>query len=629
MLKAARSAWPWAALPCAAVLAFDPNGFAPFGPAKWALVPALVFAGTAVGEERRRSPRTWREWALPAFVAWTAVSAAFGLDRVYVWTGTPERHFGVIAWVLVLLCWWGGRSLDGAGRRLVLASTGVTTAMLGAWAGAEALGWRPLSLVGIGDRPVGPLGSSAFLGAAAVLLTPIAVNWMVDAPRSRRIGAALASAFGLIALAASGARAAWFGAAVVAIVVVVLRRRQRAVVLVVTGCVVVVVAVAVATGVAGRASSVATDRDGGARGRLDEWRVASRVVAAHPVLGTGPEGYRIAFGQEVDDRYERDHGRNPLPDRAHSALLDVAATTGLVGVLLYVLAVGAAVLAALKALRDGPPELAGAAVGVLAYFAQSLFLFPIAELEPVAWLLAGICATGCASRRIPAPDTPSSARRGVTTVAAALAGALAVVALAAGVLDVVADRRAKRALEALASDRPASATVATLRPDQVRYHLIDARAHAANGSSRGLARAIADLDRALEISPRDPVARREKGRLLLSRARRSNASAAAVAAARSYLEELAVDDPRSAEVWLRLGIARELVDDTSGAISAWRRAEHLAPRSVSATSNLAVALARLGRNDEALAAARRALRLDPTNAAARTVLDSIANSDGT
>ncbi len=620
-------AWPWAALPFAAVLAVDPRGLAPFGPVKWALVSALVLAGFAMGAARGLPPRdstapahAWHAWALPAFVAWTAITGVFGLDRVYAWTGTPERHFGVIAWVLVLLCWTGGRALDEAKQRLVLAAAAVTVAALGAWAGAEAVGWTPLKLVGTGDRPVGSLGSSAFLGAAAVLLTPVAFGWAAtETQRSRRIAAGVAATGGLVALAASGARAALFGAAVGAVVALVVRR-QRALAVAVAGAVLVVLGIALATGAASRVSSAASDRNGGAHGRLDEWRIALRVVGAHPVLGTGPEGYRLAFGQEVDDRYERAHGRNPLPDRAHSAPLDVAATTGLVGLVLYTLAVGAAAWSALRALRRGPPLLAGAAVGVLAYFVQSLFLFPIAELEPVAWLLAGLCAA--------VPSTAPSPR-GPRPVIAAMAGVLAAVALAAGVLDVVADRRAKRTLATVANDRPARASVARLRPDQVRYRLIDARAHAADGSSRGLTAAIADVDHTLRVSPRDPVARREKARLLLALARLHPERAAAADAARAYLEQLVADDPRDAEVLLRVGIARDLAGDAAGAITAWRRAEYLAPRSAAASSNLAVAYARVGRNDEARAAAARALRRDPSNASARAVLHDLETNNGT
>ena len=630
MLKAERTAWPWAALPFAAVLAVDPWGLAPFGPVKWALVTTLVLAGFAGRAARGRAPLetarsafAWHAWALPAFVAWAAITALFGLDRVYAWTGTPERHFGVITWVLVLLCWSGGRALDAAKQRLVLASVALTVAVLGAWAGAEALGWTPLRLVGTGDRPIGPLGSSAFLGAAAALLTPVAFGWVAaETQHARRVAACVAATGGLVALAVSGARAALFGAAVIAVVTLVVRR-QRAIGVAIAGAVVVVIAVVFAAGAASRVSSVASDRNGGAHGRLDEWRIALRVVGAHPVLGTGPEGYRLAFGTEVDDRYERAHGRNPLPDRAHSALLDVAATTGLVGLALYALAVGAAAWAALRALRHGPPLLAGAAVGVLAYFVQSLFLFPIAELEPIAWLLAGMCV----SARPPAAESPSPlrVRRGV----AAVAGALAVVALAAGVLDVIADQRAKRTLATVANDRPAHASVARLRPDQVRYRLIDAQAHAANGSSHGLAAAIADVDHALRVSPRDPVARREKGRLLLAVARLHPERAAPANAARAYLERLVADDPRDAEVLLRLGVARDLAGDQPGAIAAWRRAEYLAPRSAAASSNLAVAYARAGRDGAARAAAERALRRDPSNGPARAVLDDLEANNGT
>src|SRR5437870_370685 len=114
--SAARPSWPWAALPLAAALAVDPGGLAPFGPAKWAAVPTLVFAGTALllanGTRRTSLAATWPDRALPLFVAWSAVAAVLGLDRLYAWTGTPERHFGVLAWVLVLLCWWGAQNLD-------------------------------------------------------------------------------------------------------------------------------------------------------------------------------------------------------------------------------------------------------------------------------------------------------------------------------------------------------------------------------------------------------------------------------------------------------------------------------------------------------------------------------------
>jgi Flp pilus assembly protein TadD len=375
--------------------------------------------------------------------------------------------------------------------------------------------------------------------------------------------------------------------------------------------VVVALGLAVASGVAGRAGDVVSDRDGGARGRLDEWRVAVRVVAAHPVLGVGPEGYRIAFGQAVDDRYEQAHGRDPLPDRAHDALLDVAVTTGLVGLVAYLALVVVVGRYVVRAVRRGSPWIAGAAIGLVAYGVQSLFLFPIGELEPVAWLLAGAVVGEMAQasewRQVRLPRA----------VGVAAAG-LAVLALVAGGLDVVADHRADAALRGNGDPTGAPA----LRPDVLRYRLAAARALEDDGSYGA---AIVQLDRALDVSPRDPVVRMTRARLLLERARRSG-DPAQLAIARTALRRLRADDPRNAEVLLRLGVAEALSGDDGAAERAWKAAERLAPRSAAASTDLALAYARLGRTAEARAAARRALARDPSNARARQILRQL---DGT
>ena len=51
-------------------------------------------------------------------------------------------------------------------------------------------------------------------------------------------------------------------------------------------------------------------------------------MAAHPITGAAPEGYRVVFPTEVDDDYERAYGRVVVPDRAQDMPLDVAAADG-------------------------------------------------------------------------------------------------------------------------------------------------------------------------------------------------------------------------------------------------------------------------------------------------------------
>ncbi|MGQ0520752.1 MAG: O-antigen ligase family protein [Actinomycetota bacterium] len=621
-------AWVVAGLPLAAVLAVDPSGLSPFGPLKWALVATLCLAAVAVLPGRGRRLALARASVVPwaVLLGIVAVAAATGVDPLYAWIGTPERRFGALTWLLCALAFVAGQQLDEDDSRFVAGAAVAVCAVTGVWVAAEELGWDAVGLAGAGARPVGPLGSSAYLGAAAALLTPACVGIAVD-PRWRRPArraATVAAAGGAVALVLSGARAAWVGTAVAAGVVVVVRRsalrRHRRLAAGLAGAALAVVGLGLLTGAAGRMADAATDAGGGPRDRLDDWRVAVRAVADDPVTGAGPEGYRIAFARAVDDDYEQDHGREPLPDRAHSSVLDVAATLGLPGLAALVVVLAGAGRFVRRALRTGPGWVAGVAAGLVAYAVQSLFLFPVAELDPVAWLLAGLVV----SRSI-RPEERLTLRP--ARAAPALAGALAGVALVAGVLDVAADRSARATLAAVARDQPVRdpAAAARLRPDALRYRLVAARAEEASAEPGAERRALAQLARALDLSPRDPVAGAERARLLLNRARRTE-SPAHVDKARSALEALVRRDPRNAQTLLRLGLARQLDRDGRGAERAWLAAERLAPRSPAASTYLALAYARAGRWDEARAAARRALARDPSDQRARAVMDE---ADGT
>ncbi|HYD09765.1 MAG TPA: O-antigen ligase family protein [Acidimicrobiales bacterium] len=517
-----------AALVVAAVVAVDPVGLAPFGPLRWALVPTLVLAALATTTHVRVPRAIAIGWAL--FLALVAVAAVRGLDPLYAWIGTPERRFGALTWLLCAVAFAAG---TGERRRALLTgAAAVACGIAGVWACFELVGIDPVDVIGTGDRPIGPLGSSAYLGAAMCLLVPVAIA------RHERWAYACA-ALGGVALLASGARAAWLGAVVAALWWAWRQPSHRRYVV---AAVAVLAVTAIATG---RGPDLLTDERGGIAGRLDEWRVAAGVIADHPLTGTGPEGYRIAFGSAVDDAYEIEHGRDPLPDRAHSAPLDVAATIGIPGLVAYAALV---VLVARRARRDL------VAVGVLAYAVQSLALFPLAELDPVAWALAGTLVVA---------ERPTTR---VRIPVRAIAGVAAAITLVVGGLDVLADRAARNGDGARAAD---------LRPDALRYHLVEAAEHRVVGDEAG---ALAALDRALDVSPDDPVVRSERADVLLE---------LDPARALDALEDLVDDDPRNAEVLLRLGLARLRNGDRDGARAAWLDAERLASDSTAATENLA------------------------------------------
>ncbi|HLT69927.1 MAG TPA: O-antigen ligase family protein [Acidimicrobiales bacterium] len=575
-------AWPLAALAPAALLAVDPWGWYPFGPATWLAVSVLVPAGAAVVLARR--PLRWAPaptGVAAALVAWLALAAALGEDRLYAWVGTPERHLGVLTWALALVALVAGQSLpDAADRRPVAVGLVVAGLGVGGVAVAEAAGWEPAAL-DVADRLSGTLGSPAYLGAAAALLLPPLTGLALDAAwgAPARAAAGVGAAGLAVALVGSGARAAWVGCAVAAVVVAAAHRaelraalaRRRRAAGPAAAAAVAVAAVLVAVGPVGeRLASTFDPAEPGGRGRLDEWRVAGRVVADHPVLGVGPEGYRVAFATGVDAAYERAHGRDPQPDRAHSTPLDVALAGGLPAVAAWVALVVAVGRPVLAVVRAGEPWLAGVGAGLVAHVAGGLFLFPLAELEPLAWLLAGVVLV--------AAGTPVRARAAPRALAGGLA-ALAAAALVAGVLDVAADRHARRAADALAAGDGAAAADATaaavrLRPDVVRLRLLDARARIAD--QQGVRAGLAAVDDALAVSPGDPIARRERARLLVARAEATRAPHH-VAEARTELDGLLAADPLDSALWRLASAAAALDGDAAAAEAAASRAAELDP----------------------------------------------------
>src|SRR5436853_11273 len=87
------------------------SGFgARFGPAKWLALTVLGAAAVALtaADAARRAPaaagrsrvdgRTAAIWL--ALLGLVVVAAARGVDGRSAWLGTPERHLGVVTWVL-------------------------------------------------------------------------------------------------------------------------------------------------------------------------------------------------------------------------------------------------------------------------------------------------------------------------------------------------------------------------------------------------------------------------------------------------------------------------------------------------------------------------------------------------
>ena len=547
------------ALVIGSVITVDPGGLAPFGPSKWLVVSALAFL-TATLSLRRGSARCHRQswWMWVALLALLTLAALFNGDAKVALLGHPDRHLGVATWVLLFALFCAGQQLADRVTTLSRGSV-VAAAVLGVYSLWELLFGRPIAVATTTRRLLGPFGSAAFLGAACCLLGPIALGVALDRSQDRRWRWFGASASLLVAAAivGSGTRAAWLGAAAAAIVVVIAARPSRVSVMWCAAGLAIAIAV-----VAPRLDDVSSHRDNGGS-RVDEWRVAARVIGRHPLIGVGPEGYRIAVAEGIDDTYERTYRRDTvLPDRAHSAPLDVTLAGGLGAGTLYAGLVGFVGWRSWRLVRARTPLTVGIGAAVIAYGVQRLLLFPLAELDPIWWVFGGLVIA------LTSTDVVQIDHR--RTVVPLIAAATSALMLVGGVLDVAADRLARTALRATDHDDAVDAAdrAVSLRPDNLRYRLVAAEAHLGRGTLADIDRAISEARRAVEWSSHDPFA---NDALATAMSQRAGVTGNPDDVAKALVEwqQMVDRDPHRASWQLQLGRAAALAGDTERARQAW------------------------------------------------------------
>ena len=157
-------------------------------------------------------------------MALLTLSALVNGDAKVALLGHPDRHFGVVTWVLLFALFCAGQQVVDQVTTLSRASV-VAALWVGGYCLWELLFGPPVSVATTTRRLLGPFGSAAFLGAACCLLLPVALGVALDRSEDRWWRRAAGAGAGLLAIAliGSGTRAAWLGAAVALVAVCIAR----------------------------------------------------------------------------------------------------------------------------------------------------------------------------------------------------------------------------------------------------------------------------------------------------------------------------------------------------------------------------------------------------------------------
>lgn len=473
-------------------------------------------------------------------VPWDRRAHFAGVWRVHSTLGQPTFLGGFLAAALPLLAWLAW-SAARAGRRRLAA----------AWALAVPVALAALALT---------FSRGAWLASAGAAFVGLWGLFRMDARAvGRRAAVLLAAALVVGALALSGSAS--------------LRRVAQA----------LAQRVSYSLPVPGERPDWALPLD--QEPRLLLWASALRIWREHPLLGTGPDTFQLAYPRHRQLAVWNVEGPT-TPQHAHDQYLQVLATQGLLGL-------GALALVGLglwRALREGlaGPEralalvVAAALTAVALHLLLSLAVVSISLLAVVLAALADRLAGPAPQLPDPGPGSASAAQR-----AARAAGALAALA---GLLGLVAwplaadwhSHQAARAEAAGPGRGEAHLRAATgLTPWRDVLWLRRGAAHLGAADGPGGARAMAEARLAFEtacrLEPLNAYHHLALGRALAAAARASPPAATPEEVRAPFARALELD-PRNPFLWAQAGRAELQLGDAERVRLCSQRCRALDPR---------------------------------------------------
>jgi O-antigen ligase/cytochrome c-type biogenesis protein CcmH/NrfG len=587
------------------------------------IVASLVGLGGAFGNGSIVMHRAL--WPFAGLLGWLALASARGITPFASLIGAPSRLLGLIGWVTFAGCFVLGLQLGNNGgtrraieRALILGSLPIAVfALVERGAGFFTVG-SGNDLV----RSQSTLRNPVFLGAYLVLALPVAATWALDRAQIRwqRFVAAFAVLIDVAALLATQSRGPWLGGVVSSIVVLVAALRSRSAHVRSAAIVLGLLAVSavLVSPLRDRALSIGRTDSGSNAIRVQLYSRGLDLVSKRPVFGYGPDATATALPRVLNDEFELKVGRQFEPDRIHNVELDVAVWGGLPAMLLYL---GVVITIGWRSWKRRADLSVGLAAGSLGYFVQMQVSFPLADIDAVAWLLAGVLLAS--DGRIVQVASPISKGLRTALFAAALAGGFWQARV------VGADHLLGQAVRSETAGRSADAVhlyqrAAEQAPERAQTWQALARfglRAAARGDTSYLEASATAIQRALRLIPNEPSylvddldARRQLGTL--------RQDDHALVAALDDALALTRSDPSSASVWLATGSLEATLHHKREAVAAWERSAFLAPWAIGPRLNLGSAAAGSGDIANAAKWFREVLALQPDEQTASAFLAS-------
>ena len=300
-------------------------------------LPGLLALGRLVALDRDRAAM-----AAAAFLGWAGCSALLSANPLVSGWGQVGKESSFVIWCGLFGMWALARQLSEPGRRLLLPTLLAALTLQAAVAVMDVLvGHEGLHVGLISGRARALAGNSIYLGALMAGAAAAAVA-MARRARSARglVASGVASLLGVFALNLSGARSALVPCLALVGFQIVRAPWRRATLLgafVLAGLVGSQGLLAAADSNAAAIDRAASGAITGGEGRVQVWSFGVSAVWDSPLIGAGPGGFQRAVQHEYTDEYLRS-----VPEQnaevwvdPHNLVVELAVTTGVVGLLLF------------------------------------------------------------------------------------------------------------------------------------------------------------------------------------------------------------------------------------------------------------------------------------------------------
>lgn len=273
-------------------------------------------------------------------------------------------------------------------------------------------------------RLAGPIGEKNRYAQIMLMLVPLALlRFTAERSRWLKVGALVCAALAAIATALTFSRGAALALAIIFAVMLALRYIRISHVVAAVGLAALVFLAVPAY--AERLTSIAdvgallsdepagSNVDNSVLSRATENLTAIQVFADHPVVGVGPGQYPNYYRDYADEIGVSVKAENR---EAHNLYLGIAAETGLVGIVMFMGAVGATLMQLMRARTRAlatRPDLAAIAAGfmlaLVGYLASGMFLH--LSYARYFWLVLALAGAAAAVILRDIPEPPEAAER--------------------------------------------------------------------------------------------------------------------------------------------------------------------------------------------------------------------------